>query len=132
MTTSSKELQKPEASRSVELAQDLPIFLPPTDIYEREDAILVICDMPGVDEKHVDITLENDVLTLTGHPQGDAPSGYECLYRGYEPGVFRRSFTLTTEVDRSKINAKLRHGVLRVLLPKAEEAQPRKIKVQAE
>jgi HSP20 family protein len=134
MTTPSKDLQpqKKETVGGVELAQDRPVFLPPTDIYERDDAVLVKCDMPGVDEKHVDVTLEDDVLTLTGDPQIAEPEGHEALYRGYWPGIFRRSFTLTTEVDREKIKARIRHGVLEVVLPKAEAAQPKRIKVETE
>ena len=134
MTTPSKELQlqKKETASGIELAQDRPVFVPPTDIYEREDAVLVLCDMPGVDDQHVDITLEDDVLTLTGNQQVQEPEGHELLYRGHWPGVFRRSFTLTTRVARDKISAKLRNGVLQVILPKDEEAQPRKIKVEAE
>ena len=134
MITPSEELQpqKKETAGGIELAQDRPVFVPPTDIYEREDAVLVICDMPGVDDQHVDIMLEDDVLTLTGSQQVQEPEGHELLYRGHWPGVFRRSFTLTIRVARDKISAKLRNGVLQVILPKDEEAQPRKIKVEAE
>lgn len=132
MSAATKELkpQKTEAGAAVELAKDLPVFSPATDIYERDDAILVVCDMPGVDAEHVEVTLEDDVLTLSGEQQTRAPEGYDCLYRGYEPGVFRRSFRLATPVDRDRISAKLRNGVLQVLLPKAAEAQPKKIKVE--
>lgn len=134
MTTPAKDLQpqKKESTGAVELAQDRPVFLPPTDIYEREDAVMVLCDMPGVDEKNVDVTLEDNVLTLTGSQQAQEPEGHELLYRGHWPGVFRRSFTLTTEVDRERIKARIRHGVLEVMLPKAEAAQPKRIKVEAE
>ncbi|MBU1693940.1 MAG: Hsp20/alpha crystallin family protein [Verrucomicrobia bacterium] len=134
MTTPSKDLQpqKKESAGGIELAQDRPVFLPPTDIYERDDGVLVVCDMPGVDEKHVDVTLEDDVLTLTGSQQVQEPEGHELLHRGHWPGVFRRSFTLTTEVDREKIKARIRHGVLEVVLPKAKETQPKRIKVETE
>lgn len=134
MTTPAKDMQpqKKESTGAVELTQDRPVFLPPTDIYEREDAVLVVCDMPGVDDKHVDVMLEDDVLTLTGSQEAQEPSPHELLYRGHWPGVFRRSFTLTTEVDRAKIKARIRHGVLEVVLPKAEAAQPKRIKVETE
>ncbi|HOW98882.1 MAG TPA: Hsp20/alpha crystallin family protein [Kiritimatiellia bacterium] len=134
MTTPAKDMptQKKEAAGAVELAQDRPVFLPPTDIYEREDAVLVVCDMPGVDDQHVDVMLEDDVLTLTGSQEAQEPARHELLYRGHWPGVFRRSFTLTTEVDRAKIKARIRHGVLEVVLPKAEAAQPKRIKVETD
>jgi len=131
MTTPNKDMQvQHPASGNVELAQDRPVYSPDTDIYEKEDGVLVLCDMPGVDEKHVDVTLENDVLTLTGYQQVEDPSGYDPVYWGFRPGVFRRSFTLSTAVDRAGIKARIRNGVLQVNLPKAEEAQPKKIRVE--
>jgi HSP20 family protein len=78
----------------------------------------------------VDITLEDDVLTIAGRQEADAPAGLELLHRGYETGVFRRSFTLGAEVDRAGINARLAGGVLEIMLPKAEKVRPRKIAVQ--
>lgn len=120
-----------QGKQDVEMAQDQPVFTPATDIYEKSDAVLVLCDLPGVDEKHVDVSLENNVLTITGYQDRSEPEGCELLYRGYESGVFRRSFTLTSDIDRTKITAKIANGVLRVLLPKAPRAQTRKIEVQA-
>ncbi|NCC52851.1 MAG: Hsp20/alpha crystallin family protein [Spartobacteria bacterium] len=126
---SRKDIQKKQ--EEIELAQDLPVFAPAADIYEKEDAILVVCDMPGVDDKHVDVTLDNDELTLTGYQHIEEPEGYELLHRGYAEGIFRRSFTLTSEINREKIEAKITNGILRLTLPKAEEVQPRKISVSA-
>ena len=123
--------KKPDSGRTAELTRDLPVFAPDVDIYEKDDAILVLCDMPGVDEQHVDVTLENDVLTLTGYQETAEPEDITLLYRGYASGVFQRSFTLSTEVDRNKIGARIRQGVLQITLPKAEEAKPRKITVSA-
>ena len=128
--TNERQVQKTGPAGGVELAQDRPLYSPDTDIYEKGDAVLVLCDMPGVDDKHVEVTLENEVLTLTGYQQVEEPDGHDPVYWGFRPGVFRRSFTLSTEVDRSKIKAKIRNGVLQVVLPKAEEAQPRKIVVE--
>ena len=114
----------------MELKEDRPVYSPATDIYEKEDSLLVICDMPGVDEKQVDITLEDDVLTLTGAQQADEPADQSLIYRSYWSGVFRRSFRLSADIDNSKIKATMKNGVLHVLLPKAEKAQPRKIAVE--
>ncbi|HBA85211.1 MAG TPA: heat-shock protein Hsp20 [Verrucomicrobia bacterium] len=123
--------QQKEGSKDVEMTEDRPILTPATDIYEKEDSILVLCDMPGVDEKNVDIILENDVLTLTGSQTEEEPKGQTLIYRGYWPGIYRRAFQLTTDVDRSKIKATMKNGVLQVVLPKSEKAQPRKIAVEA-
>lgn len=126
------ETKKPAETSAVELTRDQPVFAPATDIAEREDAVVVLCDLPGVDEKHLDITLEDGVLTILGYQDTSAPAEHEWVYRGYTPGVFRRAFTLGPEADPNKIRAKIAHGVLRVEIGKSEKAQPRKIPVQAE
>jgi len=129
--TAEKAVQKTERREVAELAADRPVYTPATDIFEKSDSLLVVSDMPGVDEKSVDVTLENDVLTITGHQQAAEPEGYAAVRRGAVPGVFRRSFTLTADIDRARIQARIQNGVLRLELPKAEEAQPRKIAVVA-
>ena len=124
------QVQHKEPSKDVEMTRDLPVYSPQTDIYEKEDSILVLCDMPGVDENQVDVSLENNVLTLTGCQDVKEPGNHELLYRDYRPGAFRRSFTLSADINHAGIKAKLNNGVLQVILPKAEKAQPRKIKVE--
>lgn len=116
---------------NVEMSQDRPVYVPPTDIYELKDKIIVESDMPGVSEKNIDVTLEDDVLTLTGRQCECEPDGMELLHRGYAPGIFRRSFTLLTDIDVGKIKATAKHGILKVELPKSEKAKPRKITVKA-
>jgi len=131
---SESKIQKQETAApapAAELAQDRPVYVPATDIHEKPDALLVVCDMPGVDEKRVDVSLEDDVLTITGEQDARAPERHEALHQGYGTGVFRRSFTLTADIDTARIEAKLAHGVLRVVLPKSERAKPRRIAVQA-
>lgn len=117
--------------QKVEMTQDHPVYIPAADIFEDKHSITVYADMPGVNEKNVDITLEDDVLTLIGHQDNEAPENLELVYQGYTPGIYRRSFTLGVAVDRKKINAKINNGVLTLQLPKAEEAKPRKIAVTA-
>jgi HSP20 family molecular chaperone IbpA len=115
----------------VEQTRDRRVYIPDTDIFERDNTIVVVADMPGVDDKHVDITLENNVLTITGHAEITEPAGLDLLYAEFEPADYRRSFTLTDDIDRDHIKAHMRNGVLRLVLPKAPQAQPRKIAVQA-
>lgn len=114
-----------------ELTRDLPVFTPAADIYEKENALLVVCDMPGVAEGSVEIDLEDAVLTITGHQDDQAPEKCQLVYRGYATGVYRRAFNLTTDIDREKIKARLANGVLSITLPKTEYAKPRKIAVEA-
>jgi len=134
MTTQNQQVKKQDIHEAelVQKDEGRPIYTPATDIYVREDAIVVLADMPGVIEKNVEVNLDDNVLTLRGSTEPESNEGYEVLYRDYEPGVYERSFTLSAEIDREKINAQMKHGVLKVVLPKAAHAQPRKIQVQIE
>jgi len=122
---------KKQESKDIEATQDRPVFVPATDIYESPEEILVVCDMPAVDEKNAEVRLEEGVLTIVGLQDLQEPEGHQRLHRGYDSGVYRRSFTVSAQIDSSKIQAKMDQGVLRLVLPKFEEAKPRKITVQA-
>jgi HSP20 family protein len=126
-----KDLVKKEGA-AVEQAENRPVYTPATDIYEKEDAILVRCDMPGVDEKALELALEDNVLSIKGTQVVEAPEGHEALLAEYVPGVYERSFTISREVDETGIKARLKDGVLDIELPKSEAAQPRKIEVKVE
>lgn len=128
---SQKEENLQKIDKGTEMTQDKPVYIPAADIYENDHDITVYADLPGVNDKNVNITLEDDVLTLTGHQNDEAPDGMELLYRGHRPGIYRRAFTLGVAIDREKIDAKIKNGVLTLTLPKAEEAKLRKIKVNA-
>jgi HSP20 family protein len=125
--------QEVEATEGVERTRATRVYLPPVDIYSHKDRIVIVADMPGVDEHDVDITLEKNVLTLTGYVKtaASAPEGYELLYNEYGVGDFQRSFTLPNEIDRNGIEASISQGVLTIALPKAPEAQAKKIAVKA-
>ncbi|VGO20225.1 Hsp20/alpha crystallin family protein [Pontiella sulfatireligans] len=125
-----KALEKVERS-DAELTRDAKVFVPATDIYEKEDAILVRCDMPGVAQDQVDIRLDNTELEITGTQSAAKPGGVDLLAGEYETGVFRRKFNVPQLIDRDKIKARLRNGVLDIELPKAEQAKPRKIEIEA-
>ena len=133
----SKELQAQkqelETSEGVERTRASRVYMPKVDILSDNDGITILADLPGVGEQNVDITVEKDVLTLNGYVSSalSAPEGYELAYNEYGIGDFQRSFTLPDEIDRDGIEASLSHGVLRVNLPKAPEAQARKITVKA-
>ncbi len=107
---------------------DSRYIVPPVDIYENEDALVVVADLPGVKKEDLHINVENDVLTIDGHPS----NGHEGeLIRGeFELLNFYRQFTLSDKVDQDKIEATLARGVLTLKLPKAEKAKPRQIEVK--
>ena len=113
-----------------EATRERPVLVPPVDIYERGDALVIEADMPGVGPQDVDVTLDNGTLTLKGRVATPAPSA-NVLYAEYAPSDFERSFSVSEEIDHEGIQASVRNGVLTVILPKAKERQPRKITVQA-
>jgi HSP20 family molecular chaperone IbpA len=114
---------QPEVSRKVRE------FVPATDIYEKDDCLLVRCDMPGVSEEQVDIRLESNELEIVGTQDQEQPAEMDLLAGEYETGVYRRRFSIPNLIDRDQIKARLHNGVLDIELPKAEQAKPRKIEI---
>ena len=104
-------------------------FVPRADIYETAEAITVMTDMPGVDETSVDVTLEKNVLTISGYVEPMQPEGYDLAHAEYNIGDFERSFTLSDRIDRDGIEATVKDGVLRLVLPKITEAKSRNIPI---
>ena len=126
-----QETEKQEiAETGAERTRSRLAFIPHADIYETNEAIILVTDMPGVDEKSLDIMLENDVLTINGYVETVHPEGYGLAYAEYRVGDYQRSFTLSNKIDRNKIEATVKDGVLRLHLPKAEPST-RKITVTA-
>jgi HSP20 family molecular chaperone IbpA len=116
-----QETEKQEIDDSdAERTRDCVCFVPRVDIYETNDAIFVAADMPGVDETSVDITLENDVLTINGYVQPVEPEGYHLAYTEYRVGDYERRFALSNKIDQERIEATMKDGVLRLHLPKAQ------------
>jgi HSP20 family protein len=126
--TKEKRIEKTER-KPVEETRDAPVFIPATDIYEKDDSILVRCDMPGVPQDQVDIRLDNTELEITGTQSAAKPAGVDLLSGEYQTGVFKRKFNIPQLIDRDKIRARLHNGVLDIELPKAEQAKPRKIEI---
>lgn len=125
-------LQKSEKGSATgpEQTRPGPVYSPAVDIFETDQAITVLADMPGVRAEDLDIDLRDNVLSLTGRapPPENAKEG--AVLREYQPGTFFRRFTLSEAIDQSKIDARLTDGVLRLELPKVEKARPRQIQVR--
>ena len=134
MTEKELELQKQEITETedMERTRDCRCFVPKADIYEVDDTIVIVADMPGVDESSVDVKLEKNILTINGYVDAADREGYALTYAEYEAGDFQRSFKLSEEIDREKIEATIKDGVLRLFLPKSTEARTRTISVKAE
>jgi HSP20 family molecular chaperone IbpA len=117
---------------SAEQTRPHKLYTPIADILESEDKLVVVADMPGVNHDAVDITLDQNVLTIYGHvEQSDFP-GYKLTYAENGIGSYKRVFALSNEIDRDGIQASVKNGVLKLILPKSKRALPRKIAVQAE
>jgi HSP20 family molecular chaperone IbpA len=121
--------QKREVDKTHESTVSARRFLPVTDIFETDQALTVILEMPAVDRDKVDIHVENNVLTIEGRVDFTKYQGLQPLYTEYNVGDYARSFQLSSTINQERITADLKDGVVTPVLPKAEKAKPRKIKV---
>jgi HSP20 family molecular chaperone IbpA len=122
---------KQEVASPVEQTKPGPTFTPEVDIFETEANITLLADMPGVKADDLDIDLREDVLTLSGEVESPESADERTVLREYRTGRYVRQFSLSDTIDQSKIHAELKDGVLRLVLPKAEKAVPKKIAVKA-
>lgn len=123
------QVTRPASKEPAEQTRSEPTFVPSTDIYETQDGLVLVLDMPGVAKDGVNITLDKRVLTITGKSAHRAPGDFSLAHAEYRDAMFERSFTISEAVDGDRISASMKHGVLRLALPKAEPASARKIAV---
>ena len=121
--------QKREVEKQQESTLPARSFVPIADIYEAENALTVVLEMPGVDKGNVDINVEAGVLTIEGRLDFSKYEGMQPVYTEYNIGHYRRSFSLSNKIDQGRISAEMKDGVLTLVLPKPEEAKPRRISV---
>jgi HSP20 family protein len=121
--------QKREVESKQEATIPARVFLPQTDIFETDQALTVVLEMPGVEKDKVDVRVENDVLKIEGWIDFSRYEGLQPLYTEYNIGNYARSFQLSSKIDQDRISAELRDGVMTLVLPKSEKAKPRKIAV---
>lgn len=106
-------------------------LIPPVDIYENDHEIVLLADMPGVLKNALDIQVDKDVLTIRGAIAQAIPDDAKPLYVELSgPGTYERAFTLGPDVDIDRIDASMRAGVVKLVLPKAEHSKPHKIEVK--
>ena len=133
MEKAQTDLQKQQAQTPLESerTRNRKVYVPKVDIYETKDAMVLIADMPGVDEQSVDITLEKNILTITGNVESETYADKTLAYAEYDTGDYQRAFTISDEVDQDRIAATVKNGVLRLKLPNAEKAKAKKIAIKA-
>jgi HSP20 family molecular chaperone IbpA len=123
--------QKREVDKEQEATRPTRAFMPSADIFETEDALTVVLEMPGVDSDNINISVENGVLTVEGTINFGKYEGLQPVYSEYNVGPFRRSFRISSRIDQDKIRAEMRDGVITLVLPKVEEAKPRRIEIRS-
>ena len=121
--------QKRELDKKEESTIPVRVFLPTADIYETQDALKVVLEMPGVQKGNVEIHVEDGVLHVEGRLDLTKYQGLQPLYTEYNIGHYSRSFRLSSKINQDKIGAELKAGVLSLTLPKVYEAKPRTIQV---
>ena len=107
------------------------VFRPDVDILERPDEFVVTADLPGVDERSVDVRLEEGVLSIDAAQAAEVDSTWTPVYAEYRLGGYHREFTLSEQIDTEAIRARMRDGVLEIHLPKSTRHRPRQIQVQS-
>ncbi|MDH3700282.1 MAG: Hsp20/alpha crystallin family protein [Alphaproteobacteria bacterium] len=121
--------EKQEVAEGQETTVPARYYVPQTDIFEAEDALTVVMEVPGVTKDTMTVDLENDQLRIEGRIDFSSYEGMEPVYTEYNVGHYQRTFSISNKIDRDKISADLADGVLTLVLPKAEEMKPHKIKV---
>jgi len=122
--------QKHEVEQSEEATKPGKYFVPAVDIIETQQQVIVVAEMPGVSSEGVDVSLEDDVLTIRGCKQTEKEGNFRVLLEEYETGHYQRRFTVAETIDQEGIEATMNDGLLTVILPKTTPAKPKKIEVK--
>jgi HSP20 family molecular chaperone IbpA len=121
--------EKQELAKQEEKTTPGRYYVPAADIFETDQALTLMLEMPGVGKSNVDIQIENDVLRVEGKIDYSAYKEVDPVYTEYNVGHYTRAFTLPNKIDRDAISAQVENGVLTLTLPKIKDAQPRRITV---
>jgi HSP20 family molecular chaperone IbpA len=120
----------PRQTGRADSARQEPALLPPVDVIEDATGITLVADLPGVPRDQLNLRVEGDQLAIEAEVVLAAPEGLESQHAEVSLTRYRRTFTLSKELDADLADAELAQGVLRVRIPKARHAQPRRVSVQ--
>lgn len=123
--------ERTEVSKTTQPSQNEGSLMPPVDVVEDGTGITLYADLPGVPKDKLHLQVEADTLTIEGEVNIPTPDGLEASYAEVGVPRYRRVFTLSKELDATKVSAELNQGVLKLRIPKAEHAKPRRIEIQA-
>jgi len=127
--TDTKSMKTAQSGQVQRQAEQEMVLRPAVDIYEDAAGITLKADLPGVARDRLDVQVDGNNLTIEGRAAIDMPEGMEAVYADVNATRFRRSFTLSNELDTGKISAEMTNGELTLHLPKRAEVQPRKIEI---
>ena len=130
-TNSSKENKPEVVEGTIERTRNRNLYSPRADIIETAEHYLILADIPGCSEKNVHVTLEKNVLTINAVTTSTPPTGGTLILSEYGTGDYYRSFVLSDQVDQENIEAQVKNGILRLVLPKAGPAKAQSITVKA-
>jgi len=117
-------------SPSTERTAQGPVFAPATDIFETDEKVFVLAELPGTDPESVNVTLDRNILRITARNKMQSPGKYSLIHAEYRTGDYERSFSLATDIDRDHIEASVKDGLLKLVLPKVKP-QVRSISVKS-
>jgi HSP20 family protein len=120
----------PQQAGAMEQPRDMPVVVPPVDVFENESGITLLADLPGVSRDRLGVRVDGDSLLIEATAVTLGPQDMQLVYGEAQYPSYRRQFTLSRELDASRIDASLKDGVLKLTIPKLEEAKPRRIEVQ--
>lgn len=125
------QIMSNDLSASTGPASEGPVLMPPADILEKGDTVVMLLDVPGADPASLDVTLDKRILTITARVTLPAPEGYAPVYIEFRDGAYERRFAFSEQMDDEHIDATLKDGVLRLTVPKATDTAAKKISVKA-
>ena len=126
------QIMSNDLSTSSEPASEGPVLMPPADILEKGNTVVMLLDIPGADPASLDVTLDKRILTIAARVTSDAPQGYAAAHIEFRDGTYERRFVFSEQMDGEHIDATLKDGVLRLTVPKAADTAAKKISVKAE
>lgn len=125
------QVQTATADTTDTAKNEQPWTIPPVDVFENESGITLLADLPGVTREQLGVRVDGETLTIEATAAVEGPRDMELVWGEAQYPAYRRSFTLSRELDTERIEATLKDGVLRLSIPKIEEARPRRIEVRA-
>ena len=127
---SGRQNQQPQTTEPDRDGRDQPYVIPPVDIFENESGITLLADLPGVSRDRLGVRVDGETLVIEATASTVGPQDMELVYGEAQYPSYRRQFTLSRELDASRVEASLKDGVLKLSIPKLEEAKPRRIEVR--